>query len=387
MNKPITTRINQASSLGMKVREPFLNVGEVKSPGKQKANEPVLEKGEEGYVLNPDGTVAYGGNVKITVPGKDKMGYSGKKMKLTDKQKDWRNKEIERLGGVQQYRDHYKIGKKVVVGKEEDQTKDVPYKEGLKKKIVGTQDAPFVARMQIRGDKILKNKAQKQAIKTARQAGEFKGQSKVSQFMDALKTKKEDNASYRRDKQKARQDKRKAMKALRAERKEAALTETPMTDAQFQKKKKGIKAEKANTLEKSQSFIDANKKKFKETVGNIEGNKVKKAIKNEYNKKLKTALDAKLDNRVAAAQQGVKIGGKVDLGGADLEMQDLTIPNQINAIQNKPIKSPNNKIKTPAYKMHPKSPIAKALVGNQHKLPQHLQDAIKAAPGKAYKKY
>lgn len=33
-----------------------------------------------------------------------------------------------------------------------------------------------------------------------------------------------------------------------------------------------------------------------------------------------------------------------------------------------------------AYKQNPKSPIAKALVGNQHRLPRPLQDAIKAAP-------
>lgn len=33
-----------------------------------------------------------------------------------------------------------------------------------------------------------------------------------------------------------------------------------------------------------------------------------------------------------------------------------------------------------AYKQNPRSPMAKSLVGNQHKLPQHLQDAIKAAP-------
>ena len=32
------------------------------------------------------------------------------------------------------------------------------------------------------------------------------------------------------------------------------------------------------------------------------------------------------------------------------------------------------------FKMAPKSPLMKALKGNQHKLPQHLQDAIKAAP-------
>ena len=32
------------------------------------------------------------------------------------------------------------------------------------------------------------------------------------------------------------------------------------------------------------------------------------------------------------------------------------------------------------FKMTPKSPLTKALKGNQHKLPQHLQEAIKAAP-------
>jgi len=33
-----------------------------------------------------------------------------------------------------------------------------------------------------------------------------------------------------------------------------------------------------------------------------------------------------------------------------------------------------------AYKQNPNSPVLKALKGNQGKLPQHLQDAIKAAP-------
>jgi len=32
------------------------------------------------------------------------------------------------------------------------------------------------------------------------------------------------------------------------------------------------------------------------------------------------------------------------------------------------------------YKQQPKSPLTKALVGNQNKLPQQLQNAIKAAP-------
>lgn len=39
------------------------------------------------------------------------------------------------------------------------------------------------------------------------------------------------------------------------------------------------------------------------------------------------------------------------------------------------------------YKQQPKSPLAKALKGNQNKLPQHLQDAIKAAPESPAKKF
>ena len=38
------------------------------------------------------------------------------------------------------------------------------------------------------------------------------------------------------------------------------------------------------------------------------------------------------------------------------------------------------------FKMAPKTPFMKALVGKQGNLPQHLQDAIKAAPAKSTKK-
>ena len=38
------------------------------------------------------------------------------------------------------------------------------------------------------------------------------------------------------------------------------------------------------------------------------------------------------------------------------------------------------------FKMNPKTPLMKALVGKQGNLPQHLQDAIKAAPAKSYGK-
>jgi hypothetical protein len=40
------------------------------------------------------------------------------------------------------------------------------------------------------------------------------------------------------------------------------------------------------------------------------------------------------------------------------------------------------KMKPSAFKMYAKSPATKKLQGAQNKLPQHLQDAIKAAPGK-----
>jgi hypothetical protein len=45
------------------------------------------------------------------------------------------------------------------------------------------------------------------------------------------------------------------------------------------------------------------------------------------------------------------------------------------------LNSPANMNKK-GYNQKAKSPVAKALKGNQNKLPQHLQDAIKAAPGK-----
>lgn len=47
----------------------------------------------------------------ITIPGTSTTNYGGKKMELNAKQTAWRNKEIEKLGGVQQYRNKYKIGK------------------------------------------------------------------------------------------------------------------------------------------------------------------------------------------------------------------------------------------------------------------------------------
>lgn len=392
MNKPITTRVNQSSSMGMKVREPMLDVGSVAKQAKEDANK--IEQAE-GYVLGQDGSVGYGSSETVNKPGTDPvMGYSGNKIKLTKEQSDWRKKEIERLGGVQQYRDHYKIGKKDVVLKQgtEGSSSTKSNIGDLKVKQEGNYVAPWTLRQDIRGDKIAKNKAQRQRLKTMRQSGEL-GESKVSQFKDALKKKKSANESARADKQQARQDKRKAMKALRSEKK-------GMTDADFQKKKKEIKDEKANTIKKSQNVIDANKKQFKEDVGNIKGRQEKtKAVKQKYNEQLANTLDAKFNVRTKGSEQGASHSNKdqkVDLGGRNLRMDDLTIDQQKDVIKDsekKEVKSTNKKLHSPykmytksPFKLAAKSPLAKALVGNQHKLPQHLQDAIKAAPGKNYKK-
>ena len=60
--------------------------------------------------INTD--LSYDKNVKVSgeKPGKEK--YSGGGTLKNKAQKDFYDKEVKRLGGVQQYRDYYKIGKK-----------------------------------------------------------------------------------------------------------------------------------------------------------------------------------------------------------------------------------------------------------------------------------
>jgi hypothetical protein len=48
--------------------------------------------------------------------------YGGKQMKLNEEQAAWRDKEIERLGGVQAYRNFYKIGKPTTTVEEKKTT-------------------------------------------------------------------------------------------------------------------------------------------------------------------------------------------------------------------------------------------------------------------------
>ena len=75
-------------------------------------------------------------------------------------------------------------------------------------------------------------------------------------------------------------------------------------------------------------------------------------------------------------EQSVRYGNKIDLGERDARLSDAGGFDK----QREVLASSTAKMKSSPYKMAPKSPVAKKLQGNQGRLPQHLQDAIKAAP-------
>jgi len=391
MNKPITTRVNQSSSMGMKVREPMLDVGSVAKQAQEDANK--VEQAE-GYSLGQDGSVQYGSKTKTTSPDQviktttqgadDSYDGSGGYMD-PDKWKKWYNSPA----GAD-YASKFTIDGKgkpqETTSIQQGETTEVSNVSDLKKKVMGNYVAPWTLRQDIRGDKIAKNKAQRQKLKTMRDSGEL-GDTAGKQFGDALKKKKAANEGARGDKQQARKDKRQAMKDLRGKKKD-------MTDAEFKDAKSKIKSDKSAKMDDANKTIKSNRKQFKEDVGNIKSRKEKKKeVKNEYNKKLSEALDAKLDVRVKGSQQGATHTNKdqkVEIGTKNMDLSDFSVEKQKEIIAGS---SPASKLKSPykmytksPFKMSAKSPLTKALVGNQNKLPQHLQDAIKAAPGKNYKK-
>ena len=393
MNKPITTRVNQSSSMGMKVREPMLDVGSVAKQAKEDANK--IEK-VEGYSLGQDGSVQYGNTTTTTTGGTpDKTVTTN----LTDRDVwDTNRKNVKSKyttfedyqKAAQKYRNetaNFTPDTKTTIVKGTDPVSTTSSNvESLKKKTMGNYVAPWTLRQDIRGDKIAKNKAQRQKLKTMRDSGEL-GDTAGKQFGDALKKKKTANVDARADKKQARKDKRQAMKDLRGKKGD-------MTDAEFKAAKGQIKSDKSSKMDEANKTIKSNRKQFKEDVGNIKSRKEKKKeVKQEYNKKLGEALDAKLDVRVKGSQQGATHTNKdqkVEIGTKNMDLSDFSPEKQKEIIGGS---SPASKLKSPykmytksPFKMSAKSPLTKALVGNQNKLPQHLQDAIKAAPGKNYKK-
>lgn len=96
-------------------------------------------------------------------------------------------------------------------------------------------------------------------------------------------------------------------------------------------------------------------------------------------------IEAKRAENEASGKSSGQAGGAVEVGAVNpfagignFNVAPLTTGN-INYMDL--LKSPANMNKK-GYNQKAKSPVAKALKGNQNKLPQHLQDAIKAAPGK-----
>jgi len=87
-------------------------VGDTKKPPK-----PEPEKKSKGVIMGVNADYDFGKikastdtSVSSKTPGKTK--YSGGGTLKNQAQKDFYDKEVKRLGGVQQYRDYYKIGKK-----------------------------------------------------------------------------------------------------------------------------------------------------------------------------------------------------------------------------------------------------------------------------------
>ena len=95
--------------------------------------------------------------------------YGGKQMKLNEEQAAWRDKEIERLGGVQEYRNFYKIGKPTSTVEEKKTTipgtKEIDLGDLERKYQTGSN---FDRRQQIRGVIQGERKEKRAAVQKAR---------------------------------------------------------------------------------------------------------------------------------------------------------------------------------------------------------------------------
>lgn len=81
------------------------------------------------------------------------------------------------------------------------------------------------------------------------------------------------------------------------------------------------------------------------------------------------------DAAIAQAEQSVGKGGKIDLGERDARLSDAgTFDKQREVLS-------SSKMKRSPYKMTPKSPAMKALIGNQKNLPEALKQKILNSKG------
>ena len=149
---PVTTRLKRVSAIKIKTQT-------------SGAIDP------ENSDVTVGGTFSSGDSPSTT---EDKLGYSGKKQKLTQEQSDWRNKQIKELGSVQAYRDKYKIGKQVVVGKVDvdgKKGKKKNWEDNIKVKTTGDILDSYDTRVQSRAIKKEQRDIRRSKIKNARSSG------------------------------------------------------------------------------------------------------------------------------------------------------------------------------------------------------------------------
>ena len=388
MSKPITTRINHSSSLGMKVREPLLDVGSV---AKQQADLEDVNEAEENRIIIASGTPdttevidpeTVQGDLIEKEPSTNRVDkgsaeeafyIKNKKRcdKLTNEQKlDPKNKctgfAQKRKPDTKKCKEGYTMNAE---GKCERKVKGNQVKKALQTYDRGTALSNFDMRQDIRSGKF-QNRLSKQS-----------GRKGASDLFKTLKTgsKGTDGENYSMD-----------------------IGEG-----------KNKKTYTYNAADNKIEFTDSGGNKLSLTKGQFRKyQKSKEGFAGQSN--ISNIIDNQQTNQQKISEQSVKDGeefirGIRDMNYADIENDETVVNKKIdiyqkiknieagqdaNVTSGSPDDSPANKLKSPykkymksSFKLSAKSPITKALVGNQHKLPQHLQDAIKAAPGKSYKKY
>lgn len=162
---------------------------------------------EVGDVQSQDGILKEVTGISETEPTEsiekiETTNYGGKKMKLNEEQAAWRDKEIERLGGVQEYRNFYKIGKPTTTVEEKKTTTP-----GTKKIDLGdltrTYDtgSNFDRRQQIRGAIQGERKEKRAAIQTARAQANIDGLKGKAKRQAIRKAKQEAKLTQSKNKQ------------------------------------------------------------------------------------------------------------------------------------------------------------------------------------------
>jgi len=224
-NTPITERVNAGlfKQKGLKTTEPLLNVGpagvrgnnktkNVTSPAKSTPGEKDKPKTKVGVNVSKTTTVA--GDILTGKKGDkgETIHTTGKSLKgLTPEQLDWRNNEIEKLGGLDGYHKKWgnkKTGKARVVGATADEPDTQgPDIESTTNEFVATQKRennsslnPWEVRQQSRGVK-KSGKDQRQAgnklDRINRRIGKMKKEDQVvgNKKFDRLSRKKTENTN------------------------------------------------------------------------------------------------------------------------------------------------------------------------------------------------